>query len=563
LLAKSQQIRFNLVVFWKSKRKTATKPKLPRGSDLYFHAFQQASIPTLICDPLGAILEVNQSFTALLGYTNEELAGRRVSEITHSSDLEGHHGRMTQLISGAQDNLRVEKRYVRKDGSTVWGSISVSVAKNADGRAAFMISQIRDITTERRTREKLLESEGRLQAILDNSEAIIYGKDLNGRYILVNRQFEAIFGLSRERIIGCDDAEIFPAPQAEAFERNDRLVIQAGKGMQFEEEAPVGDELRTYVSVKFPLRNIRGQMVAVCGISTDITERKFQERELKLLNEKLWRTNDELKEIQLHLIQAEKLESVGRLAAGVAHEVKNPLALLSLGVDYLEGTAVTDDPNVPSILTDMREAVTRAEKIIHGMVDFSSDRQLKIQRHDLNEIVQGAETLVRHELTRNSIEVINSLGEDLPDVAVDRVKIEQVLVNLLMNSIQAMQPMGAGRLVISTFVQRLAVQEWDAGARTADHLRGGDEVVVVRIVDSGPGIPAAIQPKIFDPFFTTKATGEGTGLGLSVVKKIVDLHRGLLHVENNPDQGVTITLTLRAQSAPLPVTPKTSPIPLP
>ncbi len=550
-------------MFWNSKRKTATKLKLPRGSELYFHAFQQASIPTLICDPLGAILEVNQAFTALLGYTNVELAGKRVSEITHSSDLESHHGRMTQLISGAQDSLRAEKRYVRKDGSTVWGSISVSVAKHADGKAAFMISQIRDITTERRTREKLLESEGRLQAILDNSEAVIYGKDLNGRYILVNRQFETIFGMSRERIIGSNDAEIFPPPQAEVFERNDQLVIQAGKGMQFEEEAPVGNELRTYVSVKFPLRNIRGQMVAVCGISTDITERKAQERELKLLNEKLWRTNNELKEIQLHLIQAEKLESVGRLAAGVAHEVKNPLALLSLGVDYLEGTAVTDDPNVPSILNDMREAVTRAEKIIHGMVDFSSDRQLKIQRHDLNEIVQGAETLVRHELTRNSIEIINHWGEQLPEVSVDRVKIEQVLVNLLMNSIQAMRPMGSGRLVISTYVQRLAVQEWDAGARTADHLRGGDEVVVVHIVDSGPGIPAAILPKIFDPFFTTKPTGEGTGLGLSVVKKIVDLHRGLLTLENNPDQGVTITLTLRAQSAPLPVTPKTAPIPLP
>ncbi len=550
-------------VFWNSKRDSNGKTKLPRGSELYFHVFQQASIPTLICDPGGAIVEVNLAFTELLGYTNAQLAGKRVSEITHSSDLESHHGRLTQLINGGQDNVRAEKRYVRQDGSTVWGAISVSVAKDAQGRPVFMISQIRDITSERRTREKLLESEGRMQAILDNSEAIIYGKDLLGRYILVNHQFERIFGLTRDRVIGCSDAEIFPAAQAEVFAQNDQLVIQSARGMQFEEEAAVGAEIRTYVSVKFPLRNIRGNMVAVCGISTDITERKLHERELRTLNEQLVKTNNELKEIQMQLIQAEKLESVGRLAAGVAHEVKNPLALLSLGVDYLESSVASEDPNIPFILNDMREAITRAEKIIHGMVDFSSDRQLKLQRHDLNEIIRGAETLVKHELTRNSIELTNHLAEPLPDVLVDRVKIEQVLVNLIMNSIQAMKEQAGGSLQIKTSVQRLVNQEWDAGARTADHLRGGDAVVVIQITDSGPGIPVAILPKIFDPFFTTKPTGEGTGLGLSVVKKIVDLHRGLLTLENAVDGGVIITLTLRAQPHLMPATPKTSAIPLP
>jgi signal transduction histidine kinase len=200
------------------------------------------------------------------------------------------------------------------------------------------------------------------------------------------------------------------------------------------------------------------------------------------------------------------------------------------------------------LLADMREAITRAEKIIHGMVDFSSDGKLKIQRQNINDIILGAETMVRHELTRNSVELTNHLASELPMVAVDRVKIEQVLVNLLMNSIHAMRDDDESSLHIYTSVQRLASQERDFGARTADHLRGGDEVVVIRIMDTGHGIAAALLPKIFDPFFTTKATGEGTGLGLSVVKKIVDLHRGLLTLENRPEGGVITTLTLRAQA---------------
>ncbi len=549
-------------VFWKTKRSPAAAAKPKLGSDLYRAAFHQAAIPTLICDPMGAIIEVNAALTHLLGYASAELVGKQVSEITHESDLEGLHGRLTQLISGQQAQVSAEKRYVKQDGTAVWGAISVSVVKDARGQTCYLISQIRDITAERRTREKLLESEGRLQAILDNSEAIIYAKDLHGRYILINRQFQLIFGYARERVVGYLDAELFPAAQAAAYVANDQAVLHSSKGMQFEEEAQIGTETRTYVSVKFPLRNIRGQLVAVCGISTDITERKRNERELGALNEKLVRTNQELKEIQLHLIQAEKLESVGRLAAGVAHEVKNPLALLSLGVDYLEGSVETTDENIPTILNEMREAIGRAEKIIHGMVDFSSDRQLKIQRQDLHEIILNAETLVKHELTRHTIELTNHFWPALPDVAVDKVRIEQVLVNLLMNAVQAMQDQGSGRLQVTTSVQRLPRQERDEGARTADHLRSGDEVVVVEIRDSGPGISAAALPKVFDPFFTTKPTGEGTGLGLSVVKKIVDLHRGLLTLQNHAEGGVIVTLTLRAQFPAAPPLAKTAPISL-
>ncbi|MBP7948665.1 MAG: PAS domain S-box protein [Verrucomicrobiales bacterium] len=546
-------------MFWSRHRDAAAKGANKRDPDLYFQAFEHASIPTLICDTTGCILEVNAAFTALLGYNSEELIDKRVSEITHPDDLEGHHGRMTMLLSGEKETMRTEKRYVKKDGTTVWGSISVAVPKGRDGRPAFLISQIRDITAERRTREKLVESEGRLQAILDNSDAVIYAKDLHGHYILVNRKYEDLFAIKRDRIIGRTDHELFSGPMADTFAANDRQVAEAGKGLQFEEDVVTPNEVHTYVSAKFPLRNIRGKIVAVCGISTDITERKMSERQMRELNERLLKTNEELKAVQMQLIQMEKLESVGRLAAGVAHEVKNPLALLQLGVDYLDDAVPKEeDPNVGIILQDMREAITRAEKIVHGMVDFSADRQLNLQMLDINGVIRGAQTLVKHQMTLNNIDLWNEFSANLPPVLVDQVKIEQVFVNVFMNAIQAMAPDKRGALTVRTSLRALAPQERDAGSRTSDHLRGGDAVVAIEIQDTGPGIPESVFSKIFDPFFTTKATGDGTGLGLSVVKKIIELHKGVVKVENAPGGGAAVTLILRAQPPSAEVPPKSS-----
>jgi PAS domain S-box-containing protein len=546
-------------VFWKRKPSPPDPRKAAKGDgSLYFHAFAEASIPMLICAPQGAILQVNKAFTELLGYSSAELREKRVSEITHPDDLEDHKGRLTVLISGREDSMRAEKRYVKKDGSTVWGAISVAVAKDKKGKPAFLISQIRDITAERRTREKLMESEGRLQAILDNSEAVIYAKDLYGHYILVNKKFEQIFQLQRETIIGKTDDELFPIEMARRFMANDRTVAEEGRGIQVEEEAPHTDGIHTYVSLKFPLRNVRRQIVAVCGISTDITGRKQNERELQELNDRLVLANQELKQTQMALIQAEKLESIGRLAAGVAHEVKNPLALISLGIDYLQGINTAGDDNIPIIMEEMRQAVGRAEKIIHGMVDFSADRQLKMQKMNLNALIETAGRLVKHELIRHTIELNLQLEPDLPPIFGDEGKLEQIFVNLFINAIHAMETQGRGTLTVTTRTGTMELLDRDAGARTADHLRGGDAIVMIEIADTGTGIAPEIINKIFDPFFTTKPTGEGTGLGLSVVKKIVELHRGVIKVGNNPSGGALVRIILKAQSP----TSKTSPVPL-
>lgn len=260
---------------------------------------------------------------------------------------------------------------------------------------------------------------------------------------------------------------------------------------------------------------------------------------------------EQLRATQMQLIQAEKMESVGRLAAGVAHEVKNPLARIQLGLDYLREGIEPDDPNLPRIFERMQSAVQRADSIVCELVNFSSDRQLDLRENSVAVIVDNALMLVDHELKRNSIAVEVRIPRSLPPVRVDASKMEQVLINLLLNSVQAMGESGIGnRLAVTAESALAAASDHQPGDRAGSGFRAGDPVVIIDIDDNGPGIPPEILGKLFDPFFTTKPTGVGTGLGLTVVQKIIELHRGQVVLENRPDGGAKARIILPAAGAP-------------
>ena len=262
------------------------------------------------------------------------------------------------------------------------------------------------------------------------------------------------------------------------------------------------------------------------------------------------RVFEELRSMQMQLIQAEKADSVGRLAVGVAHEVKNPLAMIQLGIDYLSAGVDPEDPNVSKILESMRTAVSRADEIVRGLLDFASDRKMSLVPADINSVIEEAMVLVEIRTKGLVIEVVKDLGEDLPKVRIDESKMMQVLVNVLFNAIQAMAGNNSDRapvLGISTYFTKLVGIERDEGTRSSTKLRTGDDVVVLEITDTGCGIQRDILERVFDPFFTTKPTGSGTGLGLTVVRRIVELHDGLIELVNRKDGGLKATITLRAQ----------------
>jgi signal transduction histidine kinase len=252
---------------------------------------------------------------------------------------------------------------------------------------------------------------------------------------------------------------------------------------------------------------------------------------------------------QLRLAQVAKFESVGQLAAGVAHEVKNPLATLLIGIEHLLETLPAGAPGIPTLLQDMQQAVRKADSVIKGLLDFSAPEKLELAAGDINASVEQALTLMKHEFVKRHVEVVRELAGPLPPVRFDRMKIEQVIVNLLMNASQAM-PSG-GTLTVRTSERQLRIPGLEQERRAGSLTRLEGRVVAIDVEDTGCGIPPKALARIFDPFFTTKPTGQGTGLGLTVSRKIVELHGGEIELVNRPGGGIRATVLFSALERPV------------
>lgn len=419
-----------------------------------------------------------------------------------------------------------------------------------DGRCVGIVGMDRDVTDERRARVQLAETQRRLQEVMDNSPAVVYMKSREGCYLMVNRGFEEMFGLQREDVLGRSDEEILSDKEAAAaFRERDLEVIERGTTEPLDEQFFVAGEPRWYATVRFPLRDERGEIYAVGGVSTDVTDRREAEDSMKRLNYELVKTNEDLQRAHEQLIQAEKMESVGRLASGVAHEVKNPLAMIGMGLELLARRIPEEDDAGRETIERMKRGIERANRIVRGLVDFSSARQFKLEPARPNHVFRDALSLVEYQLKKENVKVVEEFGKNLPMVEVDLPKLEQVLVNLLINAQQAMEK--GGRITVRTYETRLSDIKRDQGLRTSRHLRMNDHVVCLEVEDTGPGIPEENLKKLYDPFFTTKPTGVGTGLGLSVSRKIVELHQGRLELFNREDGlGAIARITLNACADP-------------
>jgi signal transduction histidine kinase len=263
-------------------------------------------------------------------------------------------------------------------------------------------------------------------------------------------------------------------------------------------------------------------------------ERKKIETELRLAYSKL-------KETQSQLIQSEKMHLVGKLASGVAHEVKNPLATILYGIDYLTQKMPSDE-KVVLTLKSIKDACHKAIDIIRDLLDFAGLSDLKINAEELRGVIEKSVQLIQPQLEKNKIKVNLEYREHIPPVSLDRNRMEQVLVDVMLNAIQAM-PTG-GELTIKTSLKRYSPSD-----NKFKNLNGtfppGEMVVVVEVEDTGSGIPKEIIGRVFDPFFTTKRAQGGIGLGLSVAHQIMTLHKGHIHIENRQEGGARVTLMLK------------------
>jgi len=386
----------------------------------------------------------------------------------------------------------------------------------------------------RRAEEALRESEKRLQAILDNSPAIIFLKNTEGRYLYVNPQFARLTPLTREQILGKTDAEIFLPEQAAAFRANDLKVLQAGVALEFEEVADQQDGPHTSIVSKFPLRNAEGKVYAICAIATDITERKSLEAQLR---------------------QSQKMEAIGQLAGGIAHDFNNLLTVINGYSELVLLSLPVEHPHCATF-EQIRQAGEKASRLIRQLMAFSRQQVLQPKVLDLNAVVANIDTMLQRVIGED-IDLLTILSPGLASVKADPGQIEQVLMNLVLNARDAM-PNG-GRLTIETAD---VVLDTDY-ARTHVAVNPG-RYVMLAVSDNGCGMDAETQARIFEPFFTTKDLGKGTGLGLSTVYGIVKQSGGNIGVYSEPGRGTTFRIYLpRIRKAPETVEPEEAREPLP
>nr|MBU1328723.1 HAMP domain-containing protein [Candidatus Omnitrophota bacterium] len=268
----------------------------------------------------------------------------------------------------------------------------------------------------------------------------------------------------------------------------------------------------------------------------DITDRKKAEEGLREAYMKL-------KEMQDQLIQAEKLNAVGQLASGVAHEVRNPLGIILQGVNYLEKRISGKEEDVSEILIMLKDSVKRADKIINALLDFSRAASLKMEPEDVNSILETSVSLVKTRFNLANIDIKMETKKDMPRVLADKNKLEQVFINMLLNAAQAM-PNG-GKIIIRSCDKKLEKITNGIGRRENDYFQTGENAVIVEIEDTGSGISEENLKKIFDPFFTTKGPTGGSGLGLSVSRNIVSMHKGLIDIKSQIGKGTTVTIILK------------------
>jgi two-component system NtrC family sensor kinase len=237
---------------------------------------------------------------------------------------------------------------------------------------------------------------------------------------------------------------------------------------------------------------------------------------------------EEKEQAQERLIRTEKLAALGAVAAGIAHEVKNPLAIIVQGVEFLK-SALYKDPRLLDVTHRIEKSVIRADNIIKGLLSYSREISLKMEELDIVPVIEETLTFIEHQIHHKNISVKTKYAPGLPKIIMDSSQIKQVFTNLFMNAIESMQDSGI------------------LGVRIDSLKKDGDRTYVrISVSDTGSGIPQENINRIFDPFFTTKNADGNTGLGLSITKGIIDKHHGTIEVESEPGRGTRIIVGLPA-----------------
>lgn len=480
----------------------------------------------IVVDATGEIVMVNIQAERLFGYTRDEMIGQKVELLVPDGALAGHEA----MRNAFADNPEVrqmgagrELKAKQKNGSEFSVEISLSPVETDSG--LLISAAVRDITERKIAEDALRKNQEQLRALVDNVNAVVFLKDLEGRHLLVNRYYEEATGIASADVIGKTDHEVYPREVADHITEIDRKVMETGEILSFEEQVPHTDgSVHDYLTVKIPLKNESGEIYGMCGLATDVTEIKVAQGEAE---EARLQAEEALKRAE----EANRTKSA--FLANISHEIRTPLNAILGFTDILSATA-------PDHQKGYLEAIKTAGESLLAMINDVLD----LARMDAGDISLRSEPMVLHRTIRECTELVQdsakAKGLDLrvdlqPQVpaaiVLDESRLRQVLLNLLGNAIKFTET-GSVAVTVDTLSQQ------------------NDRVDLnISIIDSGVGIPADQMDRIFASF--TQKEGQsindfgGTGMGLAISQRLTRLMGGTLEVQSEVGQGSTFTVNLR------------------
>jgi PAS domain S-box-containing protein len=508
-------------------------------------------------------LSVNRALTETAGKSPQEMIGISISEI-YPENIAIQFSNNCKYVFDTGNSISIKEKYFLH-GRDYYISTSLNPVRDGSGKVIAVTGIARDITEakqaeeeiqrnheellatndrlekmlqtqersrlsllsiledEKHSRMALLKSEDKYRSILENMEESYFEVDIAGNFTFFNDAMCRLLGYSRDELMGMNNRQFATEEYAKKIYHAFNTVFKTGQSAQgFDWELIRKDGARLIVETSISLmKNTSGQPVGFSGIAQDITGRKQAE-------ENLFKTLKELQESKDMLVQSEKLAAVGRLSAGVAHEILNPINIISMRLELLEVRG--DMPgHFVDTLRICRNQIDRVVRIAKDLNQFSRIASTEYNITDLNELIKHIIEMTAPRFNLDKVKAILNLSEDLTAVSIDKNRIEQVLLNLTNNAIDAMEGKEEKTITITT---------------SKEEPEKGKTVIRIAIADNGTGVKEEEINKIFDPFFTTKAVGKGTGLGLSITHGIIQDHKGRIRVENNESGGATFIIEL-------------------
>jgi PAS domain S-box-containing protein len=463
---------------------------------------------------------VNKRFTEMVGYATDELIGMSLFSLMFKEDVPDALEKRRERKPGESDQF--ERRFRRKDGSTLWVYASVTRMADEEDRFSGSFSMYIDITEQKRAEEALRERETEYRRLFENAPVGIFHSTPEGRYLRANPSLALMLRYdSAEDLVSSVSniaEQIYADPGARSTIFSDILKTESWVFAENRYRCKDGTMLIGKLAARKEL-NPNGTIKYLEGFLEDLTARRVAEEEKELL--------------ESQLRQSQKMEAIGTLAGGVAHDFNNILMAIIGFASVLQMDLEKGDPK-STYVDQILASAERAANLTQSLLAFSRKQRISPKSHKINDVIAQTTELLKR-LLPEDIELKVTLAHRNPAILADTTQIDQILINLATNARDAM-PRG-GILSIETGVVTLD-EEFSA-------LRGyskSEEYALISVSDNGTGMDEKTKERIFEPFFTTKEVGKGTGLGLSSVYGIVKQHNGFIAVESAPNEGTTFRI---------------------